>query len=299
MNKMTWKRIVILTLYLLVSDFSGATLVSAYEPFARMNAAKTYYFVSVPENPNSDKGYTAVFDAKTKLLKFKIDVYLKERRVALTNDGKQLILVSSNIDQSVENCFVTIYGEHQEVKTLQIFQKKSRWVEDIYSVSHLSDIWEENNQLLLYADDSIYSLDQNSFLVTAQKNTLSEPGKSYERYNKGILKNDSFFDVSALKPGKLPLVQQLAKDLNVKLVNNKESAGKAVFFTLTLNADGTFGFMDIQAAEILDLSKAKWIPDDKLKEAIIQKLKAYTYPKSSVPEGLPYWAFSGKMYLLK
>lgn len=296
---MIWKRILILTLYLVISDFSGATLVSSYEPFARMNAAKTYYFVSVPENPNSDKGYTAVFDAKTKLLKFKIDVFLKERRAVLTNDGKQLIQVHITIDRSVENCSVTVHNDQGETKNLRIFQKKSRWVEDIYSVSHLSDIWEENNQLLFYTTDSIYSLEQSNFWVTTQKNTLSEAGKSYERYNNGNLKNDAFFDVSGLKPGKLSLVQQLAKDLNVKLVGNKESAGRAVFFTLTLNADGTFGFMDIQAAEILSLSKAKWIPDDKLKEEIIQKLKAYTYPKSSVPEGLPFWVYSGKMYLLK
>ncbi len=295
---MTWKHILILTLYLVISDFSGATSFSAYEPFARMNAAKTFYFVSVPENPNSDQGYTAVFDAKTKLLKFKIDVFLKERRAVLTNDGKQLIEVNINIDRTLEDCSVTIYNDKGETKNLLIFQKKSRWVEDIYSISHLSDIWEENNQLLLYTSDSIYNLDQSSFQVTVQKNTLSA-GKSYERYNKGNLKNDSFFDISALKPGKLPLIQQLAKDLKVKLVGNKESAGKAVFFTLTLNTDGTFGFMDIQAAEILDFSKSKWIPDDKLKEVIIQKLKGYTYPKSSVPEGLPYWVFSGKMYLPK
>lgn len=288
-----------LLLYLMISNFSEATLVSSYEPFARMNAAKTHYFVSIPENPNSDKGYTAVFDAKTKALKFKIDVFFKERLVVLTNDGKQLIQLNIGIDRSVENCSVTIYTDQKETKTLRIFEKKSKWVEDIYSVSHLSDIWEENNKVLLYTSDSIYEIDQSSFLVSAQKNTLSETGKPYERYSKGNLKNDSFFDVSALKPGKLPVVQQLAKDLNVKLVGNKESAGKAVFFTLTLNADGTFGFMDIQAAEILNLSKGKWVPDEVLKEQIIQKLKKYTYLKSSVPEGLPYWVFSGKMYLLK
>lgn len=296
---MNWKRTLILCLYLMISGFSGATLISSYEPFARMNAAKTHYFVSVPESPDSDKGYTAVFDAKTKALKFKIDVFFKGRLVVLTNDGKQLVHVNGVIDRSVENCFVTIYNENKEVKTLEIFQKKSRWIEDIYSVSHLSDIWEENNQLLLYADDSIYSIDQSSFRVTTQKNNLFEAGKSYVRYDKGNLKNDSFFDISGLKPGKLPLIQQLAKDLEIKLVNDKEKARRAVFFALTLNADGTFGFINIDAAEILDLSKAKWIPDEKLKEAIIQKLKAYTYLKSSVPEGLPYWVFSGKMYLLK
>ena len=296
---MTWKRILILVVYLLISDFSEATLVSSYEPFVRMNAAKTYYFVSVPENPNSDKGYTAVFDAKTKALKFKIDVFLKERMAVLTNDGKQILQVNIGIDRYVENCSVIIYTDQKETKTLRIFDKKSKWVEDIYSVSHLSDIWEENNKVLLYTSDSIYGIDQNSFLVSAQKNTLPETGKPYERYAKGNLKNDSFFDISGLKPGKLPLVQQLAKDLNVKLVGNKESAGKAVFFTLTLNADGTFGFMDLQAATILDLSKGKWAPDEKLKEEIIQKLKTYTYPESSVPAGVPYWIFSGKMYLLK
>lgn len=296
---MNWKRTLTLILYLMISGFSKATLVSFYEPFARMNAAKTYYFVSVPENPNSDKGYTAVFDAKTKILKFKIDIFLKGRLAVLTNDGKQLIQVNGKIDKEIENCSVTIYSEDKEPKTLDVFQKKSRWIEDIYSISHLSDVWEENNQLLLYADDSIYSIDQSSFLVTTQKNNLFEAGKSYARYDKGNLKNDLFFDLSGLKPGKLSLTQQLAKDLEVKLVNEKEKARRAVFFTLTLNADGTFGFINIDAAEILDLSKAKWIPDEKLKETIIQKLKAYTYLKTSVPEGVPYWVFSGKMYLLK
>lgn len=296
---MNWKHTFTLILYLMISGFSKATLVSFYEPFARMNAAKTYYFVSVPENPNSDKGYTAVFDAKTKALKFKIDLFLKGRLAVLTNDGKQLIQVNGKIDKEIENCSVTIYSEDKETKTLEVFQKKSRWIEDIYSISHLSDIWEENNQLLIYADDSIYSIDQSSFLVRTQKNNLFEAGKSYARYDKGNLKNDLFFDISRLKPGKLPLIQQLAKDLEVKLVNEKEKAKRAVFFTLTLNADGTFGFINIDAAEILDLSKAKWVPDEKLKEIIIQKLKAYTYLESSVPEGVPYWVFSGKMYLLR
>ncbi|MNJ84321.1 hypothetical protein D3C87_17710 [compost metagenome] len=296
---MIWKRVLVLILYVMISDFSEATLISSYEPFARMNAAKTYYFVSVPESPNSDKGYTAVFDAKTKILKFKINMFFKERRAVLTNDGRQIIQVNINMSKSVENCSVTIYTDQEETKTLQVFQKKSKWVEDIYSVSHLSDIWEENNKTVLYTSDSIYKIDQSSFLVTAQKNDLPKTGKSYEQYNKGNLRNDLFFDISELKPGKLPLIRQLEKDLNVKLVNDKEKAARAVFFTLTLNADGTFGFMDVEAAEILDLSKAKWVPDEKLKQMIIQKLKTYTYLKSSVPEGLPYWVFTGKMYLLQ
>ena len=277
---------------------SHATLVSSFEAFGRMNAAKTAYFISVPENPNSDKGYTAVFDAQTKQLKFKIDTYLKGGQVLLSNSGEALISLTSRINSTTETCAITIYDKKGESQTLEVFQLDSRMMENIYFVSRLTDMEELNGEFVFYTSDSIYKLGENH-RITAEKNLLPKTGKAFERFNRGKMDIGPYLDLSELKTGNTPVIQKLADDLKVKLVNDKKKARRAVFFTLTLNANGTFDFIELDAAVILDLEKGKWVPDERLKEEIREKLKAYTYLRSTVPEGLPYRTFTGKMYLLK
>lgn len=291
------KSVLFLLLVFLSFESRSFTVVSL-EPYARMNAAKTHYFISVPETPRSKKGYTAVLDAKTKQVTFKLDQYFTNRQILLSNDGERLIQVESLVSRSEESCSATIYTREGQGKKVPVFRRKSRNVDDIFYVSNLMDLEEVNGRFVFYTADSMYILDAQGTVVT-EKNILPGTYKAFERFKKGDLDNDPYFDLAQLKKGGVEVVKQLAKDLGVKLVSDKKKARRAVFFNVTLLPDGTLSFIDLDAAIILDLEKGKWGPDENLEQAILQKLKTYHYDAGTVPEGLPYRTFSGNMYLLK
>lgn len=278
------------------NDLSSYFTVASREPYARMNFSGTHYLVSVPRGPYDNVGYTAVFDAKTQQLKFKIDKYFADDHLFLSDDGEELIAVVRGGSFTSETCRLTFYNKEGERNSVFLFSQKINQQEDEGYISLMKDCFQGPGKMIVATTDSVYTYSYSLLRLKKEQKKFNE-NSSFKQFNAGFLNADSLFSISRLTVGKSTLQEQLAKDLNYKIVPSKEEASKAVYFTLIRNEDGHFRVLDISTAHIIDLNTGKWHPDDELKKNVIRLMTDYTYSEDAVPEGVPYWPCNGVMYL--
>lgn len=289
-------RLFILILCCSIHFWSGAFTVASRAPYARMNALKTHYLVSVPESPFSSKGYTAVFDAQTHQLKFKIDRHFVNDELFLTDDGEELITIENNVAAGLEKYSLNFYNPTGKTRTVFLFSKKHTTTDDGWFVPAVKDCFQEPGKLIVCAADTVYSYTYHLLQVKKNKKKFNE-NTSFKHFNTGFLNADSLFSISRLKVGDLPLREQLAKDLNYQIVSSKEEASKAIYFTLVRNENGQFSTLNISTAQIIDLNAGKWRLDEELEDKVKELMASYMYSDQAVPQGVPYWPCNGVLYL--
>jgi hypothetical protein len=260
-----------------------------------MNVSRTYYLVSIPEGNYKYKGYTAVFDAKTHQLKYKIDRYFVNDHLFLSDDGEELIAVEGKGSFTSETYSLKFYNKDGEARTIFLFNRQINRNEDEGFVSWVTDCYQEPDKLIVSTRDTVYSYASHLLQLKKAKKKTTE-NSSFKRFNTGFLNADSMFSISRLMNSP-SLGEQLAKDLKYQIVSTKEEASKAIYFTLIRNETGNFSLLDISSAHIIDLNTGKWRKDEDLEDKVIQLMTHYTYSEAAVPKGVPYWPCNGVVYL--
>lgn len=280
----------------LISFTSQSFSVTSSSAFARTNWKKTHYLVCVPEGITSDKeGYTAVFDAKTHRLKFKIDKYFKDKMVFLSDDGTELIRLNRREDANRTN-ELQFYGRSGFLRTIRVFQGKIELPDDCgTSLLWISDCSQESGKICLYTADSVYSvyyqLPELSVSVAALPADYSPV-----KVESGLLRSDSLFGIQNLKVGRKSFMEKLAADLNRKLVS-EGAAFSEVNFSLRIGSDGQLTFLFMDAETNQNPVKGRMERDEKLSQQVDELVKSYRYSGDLVPNGLPYWPLNGTIYL--
>lgn len=292
------KWIAVFCFFVLLGVFSRAY---AYQvviptPYARMNLSKTHYLVAMTET-DSSRGYTAVFNAKTRKLKYKLNLFFTDARVFLSDDGKRLIHVSEKIGDSEGMCFVTIYNKHGEIGRMTVFTRTSSDPEEEFYFSCLTDFEQEKHRLLIYTDDSIYRVDDRAMKIDVLPNNDNKNKRRFALFYDGFYTRDSLFDCSKLLVGKRDLKSQLCRDLNLRAVPDKNVAKYVLYLRITLNSNGTIYSLQVNATNVYDLEKKKWDFDNALMEQVIEALKSYSDFKQNIPKGIDHWKYSGTIYL--
>lgn len=261
-----------------------------------MNPSKTHYFVSVPEKSYSSTGYTAVFDAQTHKLKFKIDQYFVNNELFLTDDGGELITIEMNVAAGLEKYSLNFYNTTGKTSSVFLFSKKNTTTDDGWFIPAVKDCFQEPGKLIVCSKDVVYSYVYNLRKLNKEAKKFDE-SKSFEHFDAGLLNTDSLFSISRLRSGTPTFQEQVAKDLNFQIVSTKEEASCSLYFTLMIHETGSFNTLEIDAAKIIDLNAGKYRLDNELKEKVTQLMVSYKYSEQAVPEGVPYWPCNGVLYL--
>lgn len=264
-------------------------------PYARLNAPKTHYLVAMP-NTSSAKGYTAVFNAKTRKLKYKLNLFFTDTQVFLSDDGKRLIHVSEKDGEDEDLCFATVYDRNGEVGKMLVFTKESSDPEEGSYFPRLMDFEQENARLLIYTNDSIYRVDYQEMKMDLLPGNAEKKG-SFVKFYAGFYTRDSLFDCSKLLVGKQDLKRQLCEDLKLHAIPDKKEARHTIYLSMTLNSNGTFDDLQVYAAKMDDTEKGNWNFDETLKERVLEVIKSYQNLQRNIPKGVGFWKYTGTIYL--
>lgn len=291
---MKLKKIITLV-FLLFMVNSAKAFFGAY---AKYNPEKTYYFVSIP-NDKPLSGYTAVFDAKTNQLQFKIDTYFPFGciHLFLSNDGTQLVDIETvqNTETETDNCCFIVYEKNKNPKRVHAFSKKIRYTDFMkdYALSNTQDVIAKKDYIDLITIDSTYRYQFKDQSVVSRLNdtiisTTTNPFKQV-----GEIDRDSIFNLSDLQIGKQSFTQKLASDLTFNSVSDKEKASTSIFLDVRLFSDGHFEVVQIKVVGKETESNSQ--KTEELKKLITHKISSYKC--YAIPRGVDYWVFSGRMYV--
>ena len=297
---MKFRKATILIFLIFIANQCRATLPTQFEPYAKYNLDKSYYFVSVPKSKYSSKeGYTAVFDSKTNQLQFKVDKYFTGYSLFLSDNGEQLIYVYNALDTLIDSCFFIVYQKFTEPISIKAYIKKSQYMGDDFFMPNIEDILTKKGHIDVITADSTYSYHFNDQSVASSLNDtilFREGDVSFNHITENYA-DDSIFDISNLFVGKRSLTEQLISDFNWKPVSDKEKASKAIYFDLRIERNHQLSMLDIQVWKIPADKQFRPYPITDLKEEIIERIKTYNGLENNIPAGVDFWVYTGKMYV--
>ncbi len=270
----------ILTLFLFFLSLKAqAIIVIDFKAMLKYNSTKSHYLVTVPENNESWKGYTAVFNAESKALLFKTDTYFHDGMVFLSENGNVLFHINNLFIDGKEQCSINTITAKGEIQTYDVFTKAflPRLISHITSIA---DVYTENKNVIIECEDSIYSFSTETFQTTVRKReTQFDEGKFHEKFNAGFSLPDSVFNLNKLTVKGVPLMDKLLQETELK------NAEFTLELEIILNTSGDY---EIQRVYVKTDSRDKNIA---LRSKIIALIKSYELDTKGIPEGLEYWYF--------
>ncbi len=277
---------IIISLFVFISINAKAFIVIDYKAMVKYNSAKSHYLVTVPENNESWKGYTAVFDVESKSLVFKVDTYFRDGRIFLSEDGQRLFMVYTFAYDGNEQCTITTIHKTGEKQTYTIFNRLIT-PKLISSYTNVVDLYSQNNGVVIESADSIYRFSTETLKTAASKRESEfDPGKINQKFDAGFFSPDTLFSLKKLSVN--------GKNITDLLLQDKELSGSG--FTVELEVILTSsGSSEIQRIYVHRESASKESKDKSiaLRSKILTLLKSYKFDTLGIPEGLDYWYFQG------
>jgi hypothetical protein len=275
-------------------------LIYVPEPFAKYNATKSHYLVSVPELHSYDKGYTAVFETGTNKFLYKIDQYFSNYEVFLSDDGTQLMYLETKTEDDEDLEFLHFHNGKEITSTIEVFRIKNP--DDApFRAGSLFDIDQEPNTLSFITSDLIYDVNLEELTISSHKNDR-DPIVLYDKLSEDRMNTDSIMNIQNiyLKENQ-SLKERILIDLDLEEASDAALTETVIYYEINISKDNAISRVVIMAfgAPKSGGRSSNYKHLKKLEEEIRVKIKSYDYADRIIPEGVDYWTYSGVLNLAK
>jgi hypothetical protein len=255
-----------------------------------------HYVVSIPKKFNGTERYAAVFKNGTKELVFKVDS-LDTWDLKVSNDGKFIYALTFEMDSNIQNWYIEQYSATS--KSSKHFIHKVELIQmdnGNYIYQNLS--WELFSDRIEMIGEEKATMLLNDF--TVQTTELKPETNKRPVIIEVDWLADLPFELDSLKHKNASFFSgDLLLFLGYKAGYDKNSSQKYVFIKFIMLEDGTISDLHVF------VQNGKMAPErvGELDTNMIEKIKTYIskykFSKETVPDGVPYWYYSGKLYLVK
>lgn len=295
---MNLKRFLVILILIGLNSFSNGyaeiPLGNDIRPEVEFSENHQYFAVFVPKEFRSYKGYTAVFDAKTKKLLFKIDS-LSGFDFKVPNNGKSLYSLVVKYESDKVNWFIEV-NTPETTKQYFIFQTELIVSEEFGQLLTVPQWKLLDDEIEMIHKEDGYLISLSNFSVRKRKaKRIQIPDRDYEQEQ---LDFQEVVGLEWLRGDSTSFKEDLMTVLDYAEVPETELREKYVFIRLIIQTDRTIS--DLQVFTQFDkLSRESGgQQDEALKERIMNFIKNYSFSQEVVPKGVPYWYYTGKFFLV-